>query len=118
MNKIKVTAKAIRNDGTKHICLGYCEAAHLFRSFDPLFYTCGVYGWNFDAYRFYHNNEVYTICTGYRGMIGNRPAVPVTEYEAAARAIWEDYSRSYEEKTAAAYSLLHEWLTACEEVEK
>ena len=117
MNKIKVTAKAIRNDGTIHICLGYCEAQDLFRNFSPLFYTCGVYGWNFDAYRFYNGGKVYTICTGYRGMVGSRPAVPVTEYEKAASAIWGDWSRPYEEKASEVEKLVYDWLTACEEEE-
>lgn len=113
MNKMKVTAKAIRENGTKHICLGYCEAAHLLRNHEPLYYTCGVYGWNFDAYLFYEAHEAITICTGYRGMVGSRPSVSVEPYEKVASKIWSDYSRPYEERKTEVEKLLLDWLTAC-----
>lgn len=110
--KFKTTAKYIRSVyGNNAIQLGYCEACHLLRSHEPIAYTSGVYGWNFDLYYI----EGVAICTGYRGMCGSRPAVPVTEYEKAASAIWGDYSRPYEERAAEVEKLVYEWLTACEE---
>lgn len=104
--KIKTTAKAIRNSYETKVALGYCEASHLFRNHEPIAYTCGVYGWNFDVYQF--GNVL--VSTGYRGMVGSRPAVPVTEYECKAKAIAGDYSKPYEARQEAIESLLREWL--------
>lgn len=113
--KFKTTAKYIRSVyGDNCIKLGYCEACHLLRSHEPIAYTSGVYGWNFDLY--YINGIA--ICTGYRGMIGSLPAVPVTEYEEKARKIYDDYSRPYNEREKEVNKLLREWLTACEEATK
>lgn len=48
----------------------------------PFAYTCGIYGWNFDAY------EVagVLLCSGYRGMIGPRLEI-AQKYEEKARKI-------------------------------
>ena len=59
------------NDTRKSIANNYfCKAAkdgslqHLFRGIEPNFYTCGIDGWNFDAYT--HGNKCVT--TGYCNM--------------------------------------------------
>ena len=62
--KNKITAKSIRERYSKIISIGYCDAQNLLSFTSPDYYTCGVYGWNFDVYDF--NNVA--ICTGYRGM--------------------------------------------------
>lgn len=104
--KFKTTAKAIRNSGSKVVCAGYCDLQNLLRHHDPIAYTCGVYGWNFDVY------EVYglTICTGYRGMVGRR-ANNISEYEKKAEKIldWNNKSMTYEEKEKAVEELLKEF---------
>lgn len=61
--KFKTTTKEIKNN-YKCIALGYCEVQHLLSWTSPQAYTCGVYGWNFDAYIF----GGVALCTGYRGM--------------------------------------------------
>ena len=80
--KYKTTAKAIKNGCTNVRCAGYCELQSLLKNHEPTAYTCGIYGWNFDIY------EVYgvTICTGVRGMPGER-LQGVEEYVQKARAV-------------------------------
>ena len=103
--KIKTTRKAIVNGSCNVKCAGYCDLQYLLHNHEPIAYTCGVYGWNFDVY------EVYgvTICTGYRGMPGAR-LEKIGEYEEKARAIF-DYTdkRPYAEKEAAVENLLKEF---------
>ena len=81
--KYKTTAKAIREAmrvGERVVSIGYCGAQTLLRGHEPIAYTCGTYGWNFDVYNVYG----LTICTGYRGMVGPT-AKNVREYEKKAR---------------------------------
>jgi hypothetical protein len=80
--KYKTTAKALRNGANNLVSAGYCDLQYLLSNHNPVAYTCGVYGWNFDVY------EVYgvTICTGYRGMPG-RTANNIREYEQKAREL-------------------------------
>lgn len=79
--KYKTTAKAVKNGCANIKCVGFCDLQHLLQNHSPVAYTCGIYGWDFDVY------DVYgvTICTGYRGMPGERPQ-GVNEYEQKARA--------------------------------
>ena len=96
--KFKTTTKAIRQGYSNIKCAGYCELQYLMRGVEPIAYTVGVYGWNYDVYR---TNGV-TICTGYRGMPGSR-LERCEEYEKKAAEIWSDYKMPYEqqlEKTA------------------
>lgn len=78
--KYKTTAKAVKNGCVNVKRAGYCDLQHLLQNHSPVAYTCGVYGWNFDVY------DVYgvTICTGVRGMPGER-LQGVAEYEEKAR---------------------------------
>lgn len=83
--KYKTTAKAIRQamrEGERVVSIGYCDACTLLRAHNPIAYTCGVYGWNFDVYHVYG----LTICTGYRNMVGPT-AKNVREYEEKARKL-------------------------------
>ena len=95
MKKIKTTKKAIvEGTPSKYLkCCGYCDLSTLLRNHTPVAYTCGIYGWNFDVY------DVYglTICTGYRGMPGER-LNQVAGYEKKAQKINAEYTRSYEER--------------------
>ena len=104
--KFKTTAKAIRNSSFNVVSAGYCDLQNLLRHHNPIAYTCGVYGWNFDVY------EVYgvTICTGYRGMVGRR-ANNVSEYEKKAEKIlnWNNKGMTFEEKEKAVEELLKEF---------
>lgn len=66
--KYQTTRKALTTSGENLKSCGYCELQHLLKNHDASAYTCGVYGWNFDVYHIYG----LTICTGYRGMSGER----------------------------------------------
>lgn len=102
--KFKTTTKCIRNGSANLRNAGYCSLHYLLQCHDPVAYTSGVYGWNYDVY------EVYgvTICTGYRGMPGKR-LEGMEEYEKKAVSVWTDYNRPYEERRKEVEKLLHEF---------
>lgn len=80
--KYKTTRKSIVNSYANIKCAGFCDLQYLLQNHSPVAYTCGVYGWNFDVY------DVYgvAICTGYRGMPGER-LQGIEEYEQKARTV-------------------------------
>lgn len=80
--KYKTTRKAIVNGCANVKCAGFCDLQHLLKNHEPTAYTCGVYGWNFDVYNVYG----VTICTGYRGMPGER-LQGIEEYEHKAKTV-------------------------------
>ena len=101
MKKIRVAKKDIRGAYAHEFKAGYCELQTLFKWCEPTFYTCGNYGWNFDAYTDSETDTIIT--TGYRGTFGERiPAGLVSEYSERARAVLVDwYNRpSYQEELA------------------
>ena len=109
--KYRTTAKAIRENGGLVVKAGYCDLQNLLHDVNPVAYTCGVYGWNFDVY------EVYgiTITTGYRGMVGRR-ANGIAEYEKRAEEIVnrrrqndEDWTEFFDKKKADLDALLKEF---------
>lgn len=102
--KFKTTRKAIVNGCSNVRYCGYCDLWNLLQNHEPIAYTCGVYGWNFDVY------EVYgvTICTGYRGMPGER-LEGVQEFDEKAREIWLNHYAPYETKRAETEKLLKEF---------
>lgn len=85
--KFKTTAKALRDGCLRIVSAGYCDLQYLLRTKEPIAYTSGVYGWNFDVYEI----DGLTICTGYRGMVGRR-ANNIHEYEQKAKKIWNNYN--------------------------
>lgn len=99
--KYKTTRKAVVNGSTNIIRAGYCSLATLLKYHEPVAYTCGVNGWNFDVY------EVYgvTICTGHRGMPG-RSAYGAILYEELAQNVAHDYSKSWDERREEVEELL------------
>lgn len=95
--KYKTTAKAIREamrEGERVVSIGYCDAQILLKHHEPIAYTCGTYGWNFDVYHVYG----LTICTGYRGMVGPT-AKNVHEYEEKARKLVDEKTGKDDWKT-------------------
>ena len=78
MSKVRVTRNDLNNayaDWYK-VKLGYCELQEILDFFEPMYYTTGTYGWNFDGYVF----DGYLLTTGYRGMLGKRPKHSDIEY--------------------------------------
>ena len=88
--KYRTSIKNIRNSANP-LYIPYCGAQFLLKPFEPVAYTAGVYGWNFDVYEF----PEATICTGYRGMPGRR-AKNYAEYDKRAQEIYFDPNLSYE----------------------
>ena len=103
--KFKTTRKAITEGSAKIVSAGYCDLQYLLRYHEPLAYTCGVYGWNFDVYEI----DGLTICTGYRNMPG-KTANNIREYEKKAEKIAENWNTPYEEKKEQIENLLHEFI--------
>ena len=89
MSKRQVTRKYLKAlYGNKAVQLGYGEMQVLFSEHDADYYTCGVYGWNFDG--FCVNGAVVT--TGYRNMFGVEPSSElVQEYENKAKELNKEY---------------------------
>lgn len=105
--KYKTTRKAIvqGTPAAQLVSAGYCDLQVLLCNHEPVAYTAGVYGWNFDVFQVYG----LTICTGYRNMPG-RTARNAAEYEARARAIMDDdYARPWEARRDAVEQLLQEF---------
>ena len=99
--KQRVTARCIREAeraGAPTVRVGYCDAEWLLSYLTPAYYTAGIYGWNCDVYTI----AGLTICTGYRGMVGE-PAVLTADYERRARAASGEDERS---------AILAEWIAA------
>ena len=102
--KYKTTTKALRAYATNLKSAGYCELQYLLNGVEPSAYTCGVYGWNFDVYHIHG----LTICTGYRGMPGER-LQDCTKYERAASEILSNYKIPYDERRERVAALLKEF---------
>ena len=77
----RITHKKVKEiadvTGAEMIFFGYGEVSDFETMwsvcFDSNYYTCGVYGWNYDVY--FLSNELglpYIVTTGYRNMPGNR----------------------------------------------
>lgn len=106
MSKCRTTRKWLASNYTC-VSIGYCDLQSLLHFQSPDYYTCGVYGWNFDCYTF----GDYAITTGYRGMISHVDRLNnSSEYELKAREIlkkqWDDYDACKKEVNA----LLKEYL--------
>ena len=104
--KYKTTRKAIvaGTPANNLVCVGYCDLSNLLWGHEPIAYTSGVYGWNFDVYEVYGK----TICTGYRNMPG-RKANNEAAYEEKARAISDNYDLKWEERRDKIELLLKEF---------
>ena len=108
MSKTKASVKFMKDyfEGQPILHIGYSDLSTLLRFHSPIFYNCGVYGWNFDAYEV---NGV-AIITGYRNTFGKSVNYDlVREYEMKARKI-EMGNRSYEEWKNDFEVLLNEFL--------
>lgn len=107
MSKANVTRKWIASNYTC-VSVGYCELQNLLCFQNPQFYTCGVYGWNFDCYTF----GDYAITTGYRGMISHVDKIQnAHDYDNRAQAICSNSNLSYEEQKKQVNAFLIEFLS-------
>lgn len=108
MAKAKVTRKWLAEN---YHCtgIGYCDLYYLLYYMEARFYTCGVYGWNFDAYIVRVDDIDYCITTGYRGMIREFTAKNVHLYDERAKKIVRS-DLSCEEKKAKVNELLKQFI--------
>ena len=108
MAKAKVTRKWV-SDNFYCCSVGYCDLQYLLHCVNADYYTCGVYGWNFDVYTFGN----YAITTGYRGMIENCKTdknVSSREYDQKARDLISKSSYDYEDMRKEVNKLLEDFL--------
>jgi len=109
MTKAKVTNKWLKaNFNIIKIC--YCDLQHLLDYFKPMYYTCGIYGWNCDVYVIDYNN---VICTGYRTPEGNIKFnySIVRKYEEEAMKLYYNNNMDYQEKKRQAEKLLNDFIS-------
>lgn len=109
--KMELTNKAVKTYFRNIRSCGYCEIQFLLRGLQPIAYTSGKYGWNYDVYNIYG----ITICTGYRNMPGKR-LEHITEYERKAMEVWHNYNLSYDEKLEKSNQLLFDFCMKNSEV--
>ena len=97
MAKIKTTNKYINNAWRKVFRCGYCDLQYIMRGEEPVYYNCGVYGWNYDAYCDYKRDIAIT--TGYRNMTGRMiPDELIEKYTDIAKEICKnEWNKPYEE---------------------
>lgn len=90
----EITATEAKRNFSGYIVVeaGYCELQNLLYGLSPLYYVTGKYGWNYDIYVL----GDCVICTGYRGMFGDRDDES-KKYEAKAKEI-RYASLPYEER--------------------
>ena len=102
--KTKLTNKEVKALYPNIKSAGYCEIQTLLRGIEPVAYTCGIYGWNYDVYNIYG----VTIATGYRNMPGKR-IEHGSEYEKKAQEISYNYELPYDERQEEITKLLKEF---------
>lgn len=109
--KIETTMKAIRNNYRKVFRCGYCDLQYIYRYTDPIFYNCGVYGWNCDIYVDFKRDIAIT--TGYRNMAGVCiPSEILEKYSNIAKEICDKpFSFPFEQIKMALNENLENFLT-------
>lgn len=85
--KFRTTGKAIKEGFPGVVSAGYCSLQSLLRFENPVAYTSGTYGWNYDVY----DLDGIALCTGYRSMPGPT-ATKIKEYEDKAKEIMKDFT--------------------------
>lgn len=113
MGKIRTTRRELK-ENFKCYGFGYCALQNILYFERTRFYTCGIYGWNFDAYVIEHKGQEICLTTGYRGMIYNDTQKisynTVKEFDSKALKIICNNALSYDNKKIAVTALLHEFL--------
>ena len=107
MYKTQTSFKHIKQSFTHRICIPYCSAHYLLIDLAPMYYTCGVYGWNADIY--YIDFDT-VIMTGYRpqsytAFISHNI---IDKYEKRAAAIYCSTKYKYDTKRKKIENLRNE----------
>ena len=89
MSKQKTSMKNIVNRYNKVFYMGYCDLQYIMKYEEPMYYNCGVYGWNCDIYVDFEYDIAIT--TGYRNMRGVRiPSDIYNKYNDKAKEILQN----------------------------
>lgn len=104
--KVQTTKKAVKNNYSKIIRIGYCDMQTLLSLEEPFAYTAGVYGWNANIYDL---NGI-ALVTVYRTFGEISPSWELIEkYEQKAKEVI-DLIYNYEERKEALKTLIDSFL--------
>lgn len=104
---IKITQKAVKNNYSTVICVGYCALQSLLSYEQPIAHTERKEGWGADVYHF----GATAIVTGYAPFGNVKADYEVCKaYESKAQAIQYDYSLSYDERKMGLQELISEFV--------
>lgn len=104
--KVQTTKKAVKNNYSKIIRIGYCDLQTLLSLEETFAYTAGVYGWNANIYDL---NGI-ALVTGYRTFGEISPSWELIEkYEQKAKEVI-DLIYNYEERKEALKTLIDSFL--------
>lgn len=94
--KFRTTQKAIKNNYSNVLRVGYCNLQSLLAYERPIAYTTRTEGWGCDIYEISQNT---VISTGYAPFGNIKPEWDVQrKYDKMAESILYDSKKSYEEK--------------------
>lgn len=105
--KYKTTEKAIKQNYSKIIKVGYCSLQYLLQYEEPIAYTCGPCGWKADIY----NIDGTIIVTGYQpfgNITGNYDLYQ--KYEKKAQKILYNNNFSYKAKKNRLNKLINQFI--------
>jgi len=115
MAKCKVTRKWL-NESYPCISVSYCGLDSLLTFEGANYYTCGVYGWNCDAYALSVDGHNVCITTGYRGLIhnfdNNNSYDLYMSYNKRAQYILHDHNLKWDSQKIMVNNLLKGYLRA------
>lgn len=85
--KTKITQKALKENYSNIICVGYAALQHLLTFEKPRYYTAGITGWKADVYELENFPET-IIVTGYQPFGTCRPSYNlVSAYDNRAKEV-------------------------------
>ena len=107
MQKYKTSMKAIKENNSKVIGIGYCAAQHLLYFTNPTAYSSGTYGWNCDFYQIEPNT---VIATGYRTNSKLVEYNIVEKYDTLAAEIISNKTITWDDKKSQVNNLLEKFV--------
>jgi hypothetical protein len=107
MKKYKTSMKAIKENNSKVINIGYCAAQNLLRFNEATAYSSGTYGWNCDFHQIEPNT---VIATGYRTNSKLVEYTIVEKYDNLAAEIIGDKTISWDDKKIQVNNLLERFV--------
>ena len=107
MKKYKTSMKAIKENNSKVINIGYCAAQNLLRFNEATAYSSGIYGWNCN---FHQINQNVVIATGYRTGCKLVNYTIVEDYDNKAAEIISNKTISWDDKKSLVNELLEKFI--------